>query len=152
MRNDSYLTSVRTVSDKKNLLKQIEKVTTGLYQNNQPVIYRNQLQKLLRRLGGTAVVKSSGVSGVRDFLTEAAKQLQNLPTVSITIARPLTKKAQKTISAKVKMLINQEAVIDFSVDRTIISGAQITFKGIYRDYSLKKEINSFLEHSKTPGV
>lgn len=73
------------------------------------------------------------------FYGEVRKAIMELPILTITTGSPPTLELVRAISDWVIANIKGFVAIDIVVDRKLIAGAMISFKGKNRDYSVKKE-------------
>lgn len=89
----------------------------------------------------------SSVTELDSLLTEAEAELQSLPVVTLTIARPLRARFQRSVIDWFDRNGLGPARVEFRVDPGVIGGLIIGVGGRRHDYSLLKSLPS---HEKLP--
>lgn len=74
---------------------------------------------------------------LKDYLTSFIEQIKILPEIDITIAYEPNNETLKAISQWFIISFNKQVLLNISVDRNLIAGAAINYKGKYRDYSFR---------------
>jgi F0F1-type ATP synthase delta subunit len=103
-----------------------------------PLEYSQQLIQVIK----VNNLSLSDVSQLEELFSEIKASLRSLPVIKITLAfNPdlrLFEKIKESISEKLS-----HVVLDIQYDYSLIAGVTIAWKGLYKDYSLAKELNSY---------
>ncbi len=79
----------------------------------------------------------------RKYLKELKDQVMNLNTMELTVATNLPRKYIEEIATHAKSLFMDDLVLDFRVIREVLGGAEISFRGKFKDYSLNNQISKW---------
>lgn len=82
---------------------------------------------------------------IKEFLTSFIEQIKILPELDITIAYEPNTETLKAISQWFIISYGKQVLLNVSVDRKLIAGAAINYKGKYRDFSLKEQFNGIIK-------
>lgn len=74
------------------------------------------------------------------FLQEVKDIIATLPIVTVTIAFSPKKQQITTFSTLLYMHIKKPVLLDIFVDKLLIGGVIIAYNGIYKDYSVKRQV------------
>ena len=77
--------------------------------------------------------------GIKDIVT-------HLPTVTISLAFTPTPRFLDRISGWLFENFKEPILLDLVIDQEIAGGAIVAFKGIYRDYSLRKKMEKLFQN------
>jgi hypothetical protein len=105
-------------------------------------------------------INNSSNDDLKKFLTSVQENIRKLPVLSITLAFEPDDKTLKAIVEWFLFNLNRQILLDISVDKKIIAGASINFKGKYKDYSVKplfenminKEVIKNIDKNNSNGV
>ena len=78
---------------------------------------------------------------LQQFVQEIKAELNNLPTISIYLAIDPTEEVVKAISRWFTDNLSLKVLLSITVSPTLIGGIQILYKGLIRDYSLRKTLD-----------
>lgn len=78
---------------------------------------------------------------IRVFITEVIAAINDLPIVSLTLARSPKKATIITVQEWFLRTYNKLILLDVTLDPELIAGSVIQFQGKYHDYSLKKMLD-----------
>lgn len=81
----------------------------------------------------------------KDFLAKMKKSLADLPTVSLTLALAPSQALGKRLASWLGEFVAPNAILDITVDKAILGGVLISFRGHYYDFSLKKKLEKKLK-------
>lgn len=86
---------------------------------------------------------------VQNYLEQITESIKKTPVINITVAfRPKQSTTQK-IYDWISLRLRKPVLLNFKVEKQIIAGAIIEFKGKYFEYTLHKSLNEYLtEHIK----
>ena len=86
-----------------------------------------------------------------EWLKELLKKLETMPRMKLTVAITLPPETVDRMSRMVKQRLGPEVVLDIDVDRQLVGGAVVEFKGKYYDGSLKKKLDEFFAKNQNIG-
>lgn len=76
-----------------------------------------------------------------DFIETLTKAIRELPIMTLYLAFSPNEQYVKQLSALACRYGNQRVLLDIIVDKKLIGGAMIAWKGVYKDYSLRKRVD-----------
>lgn len=137
---------LRTAYDMRMVLAVLEELQQSFYKQKQS--FSDTLDKqvpfplsdTLKQLATKEQVDLNDNNQAQIFFSNLQKAIQEIPVVHVimsiqpTIA--LINDMVHWLSANVKQFV----ILDFEVDKTLIGSAKIQFNGVYKDYSLKKQL------------
>ena|SRR5258708_6915759 len=82
-------------------------------------------------------IDTKNLSQVQMALQDIKKILAELPVITLTLAFAPKQAVIETISTWFIVHTKKFVLLDIVVDTTLIGGAIISYKGIYKDYSMK---------------
>ena len=91
-------------------------------------------------------------SALKTFLTMIAERVVSLPLLSLIIAFEPKEQTLKSLSQWCLLNIKKQAVFDITIDRNLIAGATISFKGRSMDFSIKPQLDQTIIDIMTPKV
>ena len=85
---------------------------------------------------------------VKSFLEEIQTKLSSISILSLTTATSLDGQSLSKLSRKVKELIGLNIVLEITTNPKILGGAEIAYKGKYKNYTLDHQLNEILKTYK----
>jgi F0F1-type ATP synthase delta subunit len=82
---------------------------------------------------------------LKDYLTSFIEQIKIMSEIDITIAFEPDNETLKAISQWFIISYNKQVLINISVDRNLIAGAAINFRGKFKDYSFKNQFDEIVK-------
>lgn len=89
---------------------------------------------------------------VQQFLQLLKEEIQKLPVVTLSIAFEPNDHTIASISDFFMLRIKRVVLLEIIVNEKIIGGTIITYKGVYKDYSVKKKLEDRFMGEKTSIV
>lgn len=89
----------------------------------------------------------SGKEQTRTLLSDAYRTICALPILKLTMAFEPSESIIDNISNWARSNLQSGILLDLSLDRSLLGGAQIVYEGKYYDYSLKKKIKEVFENN-----
>lgn len=83
---------------------------------------------------------------LKDYLTSFIEQVKIMPELDITIAYEPNMETLKSISQWFIISYNKQVLLNISVDRKLIAGAAINYKGKYKDFSYRNQFNEIVKN------
>lgn len=102
---------------------------------------KEQVLALARAKG----VNLSQVSQIKSFLQNLTKEINSLPVIDLTMAYSPKEKSLEDIHNWFYINFKKSVLLNINVDKKIIGGAVVAFKGKYYDYSVLKRLDQQLK-------
>lgn len=71
---------------------------------------------------------------------ELEKQINKVQPLTLYLAFEANEEALQKVGMFARKTFNQNLILDIKVDPSLISGAALSWKGVYKDYSLKAKL------------
>lgn len=81
---------------------------------------------------------------IKDFFTKIQETIAALPVVPISLAFEPKEQTLKMLSDWFMINLKKQVLFDISVDRKLIAGAAITYKGKFKDFSIKTKVTEII--------
>ncbi|HZE86613.1 MAG TPA: F0F1 ATP synthase subunit delta [Methylomirabilota bacterium] len=94
-------------------------------------------------------INSESASALKTFFTSLSEKITGLTVLSLTIAFEPTEQTLKAFSDWFVLNLCQQVLFDIRVDRKLIAGAAVTFKGKYVDFSIRPKFEQVLQRVLT---
>lgn len=141
-------TSLQTTEDRRILLKEIDLLLESLYKQNDQSFekvsqnnVRNQTMVYLEKIFLEKPDKDV-------VLKELKKILESVDILELTIALEPTRQLIDRVSDWVKKNLSEGTLIRFEIDKRIVAGSKIIYKGSYHDFSISKKIVELTTNAK----
>jgi len=134
----------RTEEERESLKEELQVLSASLYEREGA--FEQALAYKVRPTTGETVKKllvEGKVSDRAKFFEEAAKALESLKILELTIAFDPKGQSIERIWQWVRRNVGEGITLKFSVDRSIGAGAIVVYKGKFRNYSLKKLLEDY---------
>ena len=79
-------------------------------------------------------------SKMNDQLAQLEKELQGLATIIIYIAFEISEAEINALGVWIKKNIHPQRIFEIKIDPNVIGGCAFSWKGLYKDYSLRSKI------------
>lgn len=96
----------------------------------------------------TTTVTQSTQNDYKKQIEQVSQMLNTCKIVQLTLAFKPDNYSISLFSDWIKKNIGVDAVIDLQYDRSIVGGVQIIYNGIYKDYSVRKNLASTFQLRK----
>ncbi len=141
--NFQIIENLQTNDDLDELKEAVEGIVEHNYQlSNYQLSMKPELQELLRE-----GLKEADKPPI-EWLKELLKKLEEVPVMKLTVAVDLPPTSIERMSRMVKQRLGPEVVLDIDVDRALVGGAVVEFKGKYHDGSLKKRLQEYFQKTQ----
>ncbi len=107
--------------------------------------------KLLSLLEKYKIARTDS-SLVKQFLQQLKDDIQKIPVVTLCIAFEPNDHTIDSVSDYFMLQIKIVVLLDIIVNEKIVGGTIITYKGVYKDYSIKKKLEDRLVNQNTSSV
>ena len=131
---NDILSSIMTLNDRDELLDFLDEIERAMH-NMSVDLEQFLMQKAPHNLGQATgsylgdSLFSRDTEVVRQKIKNLKKEMNLIPTVTITIAVAYDRNSLSDLFGKIRSLIGQQALIDIKVDPTIIGGAIVEGNG-----------------------
>jgi hypothetical protein len=139
------LSFVKTIDDVNLLLADIGVLEKNLFKTTAATAETTPLPKNI--LDFFARLFSEDKRDRIEILTGVKKDLTDLPLLKMTLAIKPDSATIDVLSAWARKNITADVILDLSYDPAIIAGAQISWKGKYGDFSLRKKIEGYKDYN-----
>ena len=144
--NDYSLSSIKTLEERKRLYSEISLVLDVLFRQQADLekILDTKVSPQLRTyilglLQGKPLDEALREKIAKN-LAEIKNKAEGLQAITLTLAFEAQQSTIDKISAFARQLLAENIIIEINVEPSILGGAIIVFKGLYRDYSLKAKL------------
>lgn len=79
-------------------------------------------------------------NNITQNIAELEKKISQLQLLTVYLPFEVNDEAVKLIGGMARKLFNPKLFLDIKYDPTLLAGCALSWKGIYKDYSLKKKI------------
>ncbi|OGM10671.1 hypothetical protein A2159_02435 [Candidatus Woesebacteria bacterium RBG_13_34_9] len=136
---EQILLSIKTKDDKEIILEEVLSLKDTLFQENG--IYFDSILKTKVRSWISALLRDeldkSGLAKL-DYFDGLYRELKKIKEVGLVIAFEPSQDFIDRMSEFLKQIIGSSVILNITYDPYIIGGAQIIYKGVYKDYSFKR--------------
>lgn len=141
--------SVYTERDLLLFYKEIDQIIADMFKGNNT--FEQTLGNILSPKKKTSIlsylhhenVNLERLVDVKVALSKIQKLGNSLPVVSLTLAIEPTEKITEDISFWFTKRFGKKVLLSFSLERSMIGGAYVSFDGLYKDYTLKTKIEKY---------
>lgn len=134
-----FINIISTKHDLNILLAEIDMLSAALFKTNEKAFNETLENKVRKKVADIILFRVEKGADKKSLLSELNSWARSVPIIELTIAFEPTVKVVERVSQWVRMNVG-EAVIDYKIDRRIMGGAVIVFKGKIIDCSLIKKI------------
>lgn len=92
-------------------------------------------------------VNTSLTSDLKSFLDKLQEKIQNLPTLSITLAFEPNEETLNLLNEWFTINIKKQFIFDISVNPSLIAGVAINYNGKYLDFSVRQKVDKVIKDS-----
>lgn len=149
----SLIELTKTTQDLVDLEEEINALSNSLYnteinkfdqilEESVRVSMASEIKKLLKSC------KISGKDEIKNFLTDAYQTISSLPILILTLAFEPSEQVIYNISSWVRTNFEERIILDLVLDRRLLGGTLIEYKGKYYDYSVRKKLEENFENKE----
>lgn len=80
------------------------------------------------------------------FINNIRQEVKNMEVLKLVVGFEISSEQLSKISAWLIRNLDRKIILDVTIDKSIVGGATIIFKGKYKDYSLKKYVEENLKN------
>lgn len=94
-------------------------------------------------------INAESLPEVKAFLNMLQKQISSLQVLSLTIAFEPNQQMLTSLSEWFLVNMKKQMLFDITVDRTVVAGAIISYKGKFSDFSIRPTFQRILQNATT---
>ena len=147
----AILTNTYTLQALHKKLRFLKDYYSTQFFNQQGLIFDQKDLDWLNSLGETS--KQFTADNLDTILEQLDQRIEKLDQLTIYFAIDLPQNKLDEVVQKIRQQIKPEVLVNAKIDPSLIGGCAMVWKGIYKDYSLKKKIedskNQIIEQFKT---
>jgi hypothetical protein len=149
--SDQIITKLRTTAEVSQVIHALEEFSTTAFGPTNVPLQQQIFQKLpkeiadmlIKNLATQATTPETKIV-IKRQVNELLDKLRTCKSIKLTIAFQPDDATISLFSDWIKTNTNESALIDLQFDKSIVGGAQIIVGGMYKDYSVRKNlINRF---------
>lgn len=129
-----------TLEDCINLLFTTQDKPEDILARNMSFELKEKLMALLR----VSAVNINNPEAVKEFIKHIKEASDTLPVVTIKVAFEPKEAMVAEISHWFMLNCKKDVLLTFEVDKDLVGGAVIAYKGMYKDYSIKRKLSDYL--------
>ena len=156
-KKDRYLdilSSIKTDTDAVQFSSSLNKLAFSLYETRESI--NQKISRFLSNEQKDKIIlycKEHGINiddliSFQKFISELDAAVKNLPKITLFLAYDPRDESVSIISDWFILNLKQKILLNIEVDKKIIGGAVIVYKGIYKNYSLKNKLDRMLSENK----
>lgn len=140
----------RTKSEANDFSSRLAAVSEKLYQTGfdleKALLEQFGIQKkdkFLTLLRSNNISQGSNIA-LKDFFTKLQQKAVSAPVLSLIIAFEPDEQTLKGISEWLALNVHEQVLLDIKVDRKLVAGTSINYKGKFLDYALKPKVDELI--------
>lgn len=147
---EKIVSGIRTKEERDLMLAGLRIVENSIFQKSAEHLFRELAQAGIpghnsRQLIEMAEEKSVKDHGQRsDFFAALKKTLEELPVFRLEISFEPREKTMDKLKSWAEREIGKDIIFDLILDRSILGGTKLSFRGRYREYTFESLISSVL--------
>lgn len=142
---------LKTTYHTREILIAIDQLQTAFFQKKQSFLKTLEveipfpLSETLKKLAEDHQINLENAADTDMFFGDVREAIQQIPVLTLTLSFSPTMSMIDKIYGWLGLNAHNQIMLDFKVDESLIGGAQITFKGKYKDFSLKHEMTPTIQ-------
>jgi len=148
--SDAYeiFQDIFTTEDLYSFYKEIDQFNTLLFQANTEIstafdeVFNTQRKSALLTYLQIKQIDIHNPSHIQHAMQELKKTGPTFPVVTLKLGYDPTRKHLETFSAWFFTHFETKVILEILVERNLLGGAYITFKGLFKDHSLKSKLQA----------
>ena len=134
------------ISEVEILIASVYKVKKGGFEEVLKKGIRISTKKVLEDILKKEKIDISDKKKLHLFLSDIETHIEKLKPLAITIAFEPSLSSIEKVYSFIKKELSSEYVVEFSIDPAILGGAIFSINGRYKDYSLKKKLDTYFQN------
>lgn len=145
---ENVYVNIRTVEERGVVYTGIDSLLDALYRKEGDVgeILETTMPRIIvKPLKEELIHKGVSVESVQEYLDGLKQALEKLQILSLEIAFDPTEETIAILTTWVRKNIGNAVIIQFSLDKTLLSGVRLSFEGRYKEINLAHIIDEMLQ-------
>lgn len=147
MQNDKIYSEIthhlaRSKTEANYLIEEIEKLETSLYKTGEGN-FDSVMEDSIRAKTAYAITQSIGATDKKVFLKELKDKVKALTYLRLTVAFEPSIATIGRIYSWVNQNLGEGVAVDIAIDKNILGGANIEYKGKIGNFSLIDKVNKY---------
>jgi len=147
MQNDKIYSDIVTVLVRSKLeanilLSEIDELEKALFKIGEGD-WDAVLEKAVRAKTALAIRQAIGETDRKTFLTKLRDQVNSLTYIGLTLAFEPTSEIVSRLSTWIKQNVGEAVALDIAIDKRILGGAIIDYKGKRGNFTLLTKVNAY---------
>lgn len=133
-------------------MDEVARLEAGLFGGGESDFESIMIKQVRQRIAAAFRLDFKGYEqSTEQFLAEVKQVVANLPEMDITVAHELTVAEYAALADKVRQVAGSPLVLSVSVNPFILAGMQLSYRGKYGDYSLRRKLEAEFETGLREG-
>lgn len=146
---EKVLSEIKTTEDAEIFNREADTLLDALFESREGSLESALKNEVRARIAG--VLREELFKEGRDkeeFLKELKRKVEELETVSLTLAIEPTEGFLERIGHFIEEKVGDKVILNVSFNPQIVGGVVIVYKGLYRDFSFKKIFEKHFEERR----
>jgi F0F1-type ATP synthase delta subunit len=146
---DQIIMKLRTTSEVSNVIHCLEEFSTTSFSEASAPAHVEIFRKLPKETADMLIttfikqsIKAEDQILIKKEINELLDKLRTCKSIKLTIAFQPGENTITLFSDWIKKNVKPDLLIDLQFDKSIVGGAQIIAKGVYKDYSIRKNLTN----------
>lgn len=136
---------IKTTKEKRDLINSLNRLEASLF--NLKDDFNKVLSEEIPEKYSDTIRSELGQGDRQKTIKELKLFLENFRSLKLAIAFSPSQSIVSEISSWAKTNIGEDVLVDLTYDESVIGGAQITFEGEFKDYSIRKKFEEAKEET-----
>jgi hypothetical protein len=153
--SDQIIAKLRTTTEVSQVIHALEEFSTTAFGPTNLPLQQQIFQKLPKEIADILIEKLTTAQPtpetkivIKRQVNELLDKLRSCKSIKLTIAFQPDDTTITLFSDWIKTNINESALLDLQFDKSIVGGAQIIAGGVYKDYSVRKNLTNRFQIQK----
>ena len=152
---DQIIIKLRTAAEVSQVIHALEEFSTTAFGHTNLPLQQQIFQKLPKEIADILIEKLTTAQPtpetkivIKRQVNELLDKLRTCKSIKLTIAFQPNEATITLLSDWIKTNTNESALLDLQFDKSIVGGAQIITGGVYKDYSVRKNLTNRFQIKK----
>lgn len=145
-------TTLLTTADRTMFLWSLKKMEEEFYRTKEqslsaavPRIFPKKQAEAILSFCKSNAISLDDFAQVEQLIKTLTEQVTALPVLSVTLSFEPSEETINLLATWVQSNIGHAVLLDIHLDKTILGGAILEWRGIYKDFSLLKKVDSYFK-------
>jgi hypothetical protein len=153
--SNQIIAKLRTTAEVSLVIHALEEFYNTAFESTDMPLQQQIFQKLPKEIADILIQKLTTAQptpetkiGIKRLVNELLDKLRTCKSIKLTIAFQPDDATITLFSDWIKTNTNESALLDLQFDKSIVGGAQIIAGGMYKDYSVRKNLTNRFQIQK----